>query len=141
MIISAVIEDNNLVLNSNRSKISYLGNYGKKDDVLYFLNIISHCLKKLDESKSNEQNIKQYIMIIYYLIILIMPFHLGTASIAEIFLYSLWTAYLNKTIKINQNIMLDVEALTLPYDIFYKNCFEKDSEEGNTNYTPYLIEI
>ena len=34
---------------------------------------------------------------------------------------------------INPHIMLDVEALTLPYDLFKKNCFE-----GNDEYTPYL---
>ena len=70
-----------------------------------------------------------------------MPFYLGTAAIAEIFLYSLWKKYIRTTIKINQNIMLDVEALTLPYQLFKKNCFEKDTEEGNIEYTPYLIEV
>ena len=64
-----------------------------------------------------------------------MPFELGTASIAEIFLYSLWKYYIGINLIINPLIMLDVEALTLPYEIFFKNCF---INEGNDGYTPYL---
>jgi len=32
----------------------------------------------------------------------------------------------------NEYIMLDIEALSLPYDIFYENCFNNDG-------TPYLF--
>jgi hypothetical protein len=85
-----------------------------------------------------------------------MPFYLGTSSIAEMFLYSLWKYYIRKIIKIRQEVILDIEALTLPYDIFIKNCLEKDDKEENREninsvinnkypknniiYTPYLIE-
>jgi len=131
----------------------YLGisNNISPDGLLYFLNIMSFCLEELDNKLIKHltiSEIKEYIIIIYYLIIFIMPFRLGTASIAEIFLYSLWKKYVGKNIQINQNVMLDVEALTLPYDLFKKNCFEKDDGEDikdkngiKINYTPYLIEV
>jgi hypothetical protein len=63
-----------------------------------------------------------------------MPFALGTASIAEVMLYSMSEYYLGKRVKINQECLLDVEALTLPFDNFYTNCFNTDG----TEYTPYL---
>ncbi len=86
-----------------------------------------------------------------------MPFQLGTASIAEMFLYSLWKFYIGKNLRINNNIMLDVEALTIPFDVFYRNCFIRDEKENDpailqqfdtydettykpVEYTPYLIE-
>lgn len=49
-------------------------------------------------------------------------------------LYSLWEYYLGEKVKIYQACLLDVEALTLPFDNFYTNCFESDE----TEYTPYL---
>ena len=66
-----------------------------------------------------------------------MPFTLGTAAIAEIFLYSLWKYYIGSNLIINQHIMLDVEVLTLPYEIFKKNCFIIDYT--NSIYTPYFV--
>ena len=86
-----------------------------------------------------------------------MPFALGTASIAEMFLYSLWKFYIGTRLEIRQTIMLDVEALTSNFDIFYKNCFNNDDNENNPTilrqiegyneatyipvvYTPYLVE-
>ena len=86
-----------------------------------------------------------------------MPFALGTASIAEMFLYSIWKFYIGTKLEINQNIMLDVEALTTNFDVFYKNFFTHDENENNPDilklyneydektyipvkYTPYFIE-
>ena len=65
-----------------------------------------------------------------------MPFYLGTAAIAEILLYALWEKYTNSSIEIDSNIMLDVEALTLPFNFFYDNCFNRTILNYNT---PYLI--
>ena len=132
------IKDNEFIM----KKIYGISNSSNLSARLQFLNIISYCLKILDNNLDNNSK-KECIIIIYYLIIMIMPFKLGTASIAEIFLYSLWKKYIGKKLKINDNIMLDVEALTLPYELFKKNCFEIDQEENNKTikYTPYLIEI
>ena len=86
-----------------------------------------------------------------------MPFALGTASISEIFLYSLWKFYIGSRLEIKQSIMLDVEALSHTFDDFYKNCFHHDENENNGDilrqireyneetyipvvYTPYLTE-
>jgi hypothetical protein len=133
--------NNNKIIGFNNLKSDITNESLDLNSRLQFLDIISYCLRMLDNQSVNIENSKEYIIIIYYLIIFIMPFYLGTASIAEIFLYSLWKKYIGTNIKINQNIMLDVEALTLPYQLFKKNCFEKDTEEGNIEYTPYLIEV
>ena len=86
-----------------------------------------------------------------------MPFSMGTASISEIFLYSLWKFYVGTRLEIRQSIMLDVEALSNTFDDFYKNCFNHDEDENNPavlrningyieetyipiTYTPYLSE-
>jgi hypothetical protein len=148
-----IINNNKLIKNRYHG----INNMSNLEGRLYLLNIISYCLKILDNNLNNTRNlseteetnkiiideIKEFIIIIYYLIIFIMPFTLGTASISEMFLYSLWKKYIGKKLKINDNIMLDVEALTLPYELFKKNCFEIDQEENNKTikYTPYLIEI
>jgi hypothetical protein len=85
-----------------------------------------------------------------------MPFQLGTAAIAEMFLYSLWNFYIGSNLRINKNIMIDVEALTIPFDVFYRNCFIHDNQENDISilrqmdgydeatykpiiYTPYLF--
>jgi hypothetical protein len=65
-----------------------------------------------------------------------MPFELGTASIAEMMLYSLYQYYLGKKVVIRPNIMLDVEALMLPFPLFFENCFMNKGD----GYTPYLQE-
>ena len=49
-------------------------------------------------------------------------------------LYSLSEYYLGEKVKIVQVCLLEVDALTLPFDIFYTNCFNTDE----TEYTPYL---
>ena len=86
-----------------------------------------------------------------------MPFSLGTASIAEMFLYSLWKFYIGTRLEITQSIMLDVEALSNTFDNFYRNCFNHDEHENDpailsqidgykqesyipTQYTPYFAE-
>jgi len=109
---------------------SFLGNNsGDIESNIIFLNILSYCLEVLQEKKCSSNDIPKYILIFYYLIIFLMPFYLGTATIAEILLYSLWEKYTDSFIEINSSIMLDIEALTLPFNIFYNNCFN----------TPYLI--
>jgi hypothetical protein len=140
-------ENNNL--NNNMTHIkNFLDNTTIGNNVVnqnYNFNLLTICLQKLDElNKNNNINdMKYYIILFYYNIILLMPFSLGTASIAEMVLYSLWKYYIRNDIKINDNIMLDVEALTNPFDIFYDNCLTNDSNEtiNNINYTPYLIEL
>lgn len=124
------IEQVSFNLDSRLFIIDYIVHYFRQLDILHKTNINSNINEK-----------KKYILIIYYLIIFLMPFYLGTASIAEMFLYSLWKYYIRKIIKIRQEVMLDVEALSLPHNIFVKNCLEKDDKEGNNIiYTPYLIE-
>lgn len=115
-----------------------IGNYCEKlEDRFEFINLLCEYLKELDRLKTNsteKERKKELIMRFYYVIILLMPFILGTASIAEVMLYSMWEYYLGEKVKIDQKCLLDVEALTLPFDNFYKNCFESD----RTEYTPYL---
>ena len=81
---------------------------------------------------------KELIMRFYYVIIFLMPFKLGTASIAEMMLYSLYQYYLDKKVVIRRNIMLDVEALMLPFPIFFDNCFNNNNKQDK--YIPYLRE-
>ena len=67
------------------------------DSRIVLFNILSECLKNLDEYKKTHNNIelkKEYIILFYYILIFLMPFKLGTASIAEIALYSLWKYYI-----------------------------------------------
>jgi hypothetical protein len=110
---------------------SKLGNFSLTiDDRLYYLNVMSKILYKLDENKKLNTNIekqKEYIVAFYYLLILLMPFQRGTASIAEMSLYSLWKYYIGIPLNINQNVLLDVEVLTLPFSIFYINCFNGEN--------------
>ena len=80
---------------------------------------------------------KDYILLFYYVFIFLMAFMSGTASIAEIGLYSLWKFYIGENLKINNNILLDVEAMTTNFDTFKNNCFNIDPEQPE--YTPYLI--
>ena len=62
-----------------------------------------------------------------------MPFRLGTASISEISIYSLWKYYIKTPLKIKENILLDIELLTLPFNKFLENCLVHSDD-----YTPYL---
>jgi hypothetical protein len=96
----------------------------------------------LDDIKNNKKEDKRnesikYILFFYYLFIILMPFELGTASISEMSIYSMWKYYLNEDLILNSNIMLDVEALTLSFDLFYHNFLNKD--ENNKEYTPYKL--
>jgi hypothetical protein len=100
------------------------------NDRLYYLNVMSKILFNLDENKKKNINIekqKEYIVAFYYLLILLMPFLRGTAAIAEMSLYSLWNYYIGIPLNINQNVLLDVEALTLHFTIFYHNCFNGEN--------------
>ena len=93
-----------------------------------------------NSNKDTKKERITYILVFYYLFILLMPFERGTASIAEMAFYSLWDTYISEypSIKLNSFILFDVEALTLPFNTFYKNFFEKD-EDDITGYTPYWI--
>jgi len=84
--------------------------------------------------------IKKIIAIFYYLNIIYTPFRAGTAAISEISLFTLWDKYINingdKPLYINENIMIDVEALSHSFTDFYHNCFHKNKLDRK--YTPYL---
>ena len=106
--------------------------------------------RKLAEDKSNDisqiktiiEKKKYIIILFYYVFIFNMPFYRGTAFVAEVALYSLWAKYIDNSngnnytrhLFIKDNIMLDVEALSLPFNKFYENCFNN----SKTEYTPYL---
>jgi len=133
-------------------------NYG--DNFNYRINTLKIIIQHFDNLQTEGRNItdkKRDIISIYYYIIILMPFSLGTASIAEMFLYSLWKFYIGTRLEIRQTIMLDVEALLNTFDIFYKNCFTNDDKENDPvilrqiygydeatykpiRYTPYLVE-
>lgn len=69
-----------------------------------------------------------------------MPFELGTAAIAEMALYSLWKYYIGIDLRINNKIMIDVEALTNDFETFKYNCLYVDINQANQKeYTPYLL--
>ena len=118
-----------------KTKKLCLGNYSLNlTNRLYLLDILSYILHLLDRNISTHISI----LLFYYILIFLMPFTAGTATIAEIALYSLLEKYIpEKRYKINENIMIDVEALSLPFRIFYSYCFNSDG----TIYTPYLQEI
>ena len=124
---------------SENGIVGYLGNYSESiAERLNILKMLSYCLYKLDElykkRNTNKDFIIKYIILFYYIIIFLMPFEKGTASIAEMSLYLLWKYYIGTSIIIKSNILIDIEALTLPFDIFYKNCLNH-----NDDYTPYLL--
>jgi hypothetical protein len=126
----------------------------------YKINTLILIIKHFDNLQIEDRSIsdkKRDIIGIYYYIIILMPFSLGTASIAEMFLYSLWKFYIKTRLEIKQTIMLDVEALSHTFDDFYRNCFTHDEKENDPAilsqiegynevtyipviYTPYLVE-
>jgi len=119
------------------NEVSSLGNFCDSSIYkFYLLNILSFYLNRLNNKDNNITDNKEYIIKFYYTLIFLMPFQLGTASISEIMLFSLWKKYIGYDLILNQKIMLDVESLTLPFDIFYKNCIKNTDNDG---YTPYLI--
>ncbi len=150
-------EDNPNIIDRDRSFIK--NNYDTDDTIFNRVNTLKIILKNFENLEIKDRNISNKIkdiISIYYYIIILMPFQLGTAAIAEIFLYSLWKFYIKSSLTINQNIMLDIEALSNTFDIFYINCLNRDSEENNQNilteikeynknkyipvdYTPYLF--
>ena len=114
-------------------------NYNILVIVLYKLDKYFNQFKK-EPNIGIKNNMKYLIILFYYNIILLMPFELGTASIAEMVLYSLWKCYIGTDITINDHVMIDIEALTLPFDIFCSNCLNNRNEIiDSINYTPYLI--
>jgi hypothetical protein len=143
----SLIKDGNKIISNNiyiDCGAGSLNNYSESlNDRLYILNIMSNILSELNiENAENIERKKKYIILFYYSLIFLMPFSLGTASIAEILFYSLWKYYIGENIRIRQNILFDVEALTLPFDSFYKNCMELDeNEENEIKMTPYLYVI
>lgn len=124
-----------------------LGNISLKfEDLLHLFDLLGYCLHLLDNENELEMLLGNRlllekklftIMLFYYTYIFIMPYKEGTASIAEISMHSLLKKYLNPNIRlvINPKIMLDVEALCLPFIDFYNNCF---NNSDNTDYTPYF---
>jgi len=132
---------------------NYLGNNydNYKNNICILLIILSYCLSLLKSKdirdtilltiENDMDKIKKIIIIFYYLFIYLMIFKYGTASIAEISLFTLWNTYVNfngnEPLILNENTMLDVEVLSLPFSQFYNNCFNKEFEENI--YTPYFI--
>lgn len=109
------------------------------NNVTTILNILTYCLILL-RHKINIEKKKEIITVFYYLMIYYMPFSLGTSSISEMSLYTLWNTYINingfEPLYINKNTMIDIEALSLPYTEFYHNCFNKTIRDI---YTPYFL--
>ena len=113
--------------------------------------ILSYCLSLLKNKtirdtiflriENDMDKIKKIIIIFYYLFIYLMIFELGTASIAEISLFTLWDTYVNfdgnEPLILNENTMLDVEVLSSQFSKFYTNCFNQEFK-GDI-YTPYFI--
>jgi len=129
------------------NNIQYIDNFSR---ILIILSYCLHLLKYeyirndiLHNIENDMDKIKKIIIIFYYLFIYLMMFNLGTASIAEISLFTLWDTYVNNDLQqpliINQNIMIDVEVLSMPFSKFYINCFNKEYE-GDI-YTPYFINL
>lgn len=117
-------------------RFSYIStNYSLAENIesrVNTLNLILELFTNLDTGIiTTIEEKKKCIVEIYYYIMILMPFALGTASIAEMFLYSLWKFYIGTRLEIRQSIMLDVEALTNNFDVFYNNCFNHDDNENN----------
>jgi len=141
-------------INQHRTKSAcFNNNINEIDNISRILIILSYCLHLLKyeyirtnilyDIENDMDKIKKIIIIFYYLFIYLMMFSLGTASIAEMSLFTLWNTYVNinndlpEPLIINQNIMIDVEVLSMPFSKFYINCFNKEYEEDI--YTPYFI--
>jgi len=132
----------------HRQKHRYgLGNISLTLEALMRLfDLQAYCLHLLDNEEDFEHIIELNtlldkkiftIVLFYYIFILVMPFRTGNAMVAEMILHSLIKKYVSSTVSIilNPQIMLDIEALTLPFIKFYNNCLTSDG----TKYTPYFI--
>jgi len=130
---------------------TYLYNFSNincRIDTLQKLSNILSVLDKLKKSNTNNDNDNEKkekkdkmiynILYFYYMLIVLMPFIRGTASIAEIMLHSMYQYYIGKEIIINPKIMLDIEVFMYPFIIFFKNC--TTSKSNGDIYTPYLTE-
>ena len=153
---SKFIINNDGTYSFNKNEFIY-NHYESLNDRINTLQLIIEYFHNLDIEGRTINDKKKDIISVYYYIIILMPFALGTASISEIFLYSLWKFYIGSRLEIKQSIMLDVEALSHTFDDFYKNCFHHDENENNGDilrqireyneetyipvvYTPYLTE-
>jgi hypothetical protein len=133
----------------NKEFVSSFHTYNILENNRIYIQILTYCLYLLDNKyiiKQPYHELIYTIIVFYYVFIMCMPFFLGTASVAEIALYSLWDTYINIdgscNLKINQNIMLDVEALSMGYREFYYNCINKPLDikpnSPGQKYFPYL---
>jgi hypothetical protein len=129
-------EDGKLIVNLN--PVEYAITQNTNGIVLFpilleiFTKIINH-IREIDIKPQEE--ILDLIAAFYYVLIFTMSFKRGTSSICEMMLYTLWQlCFPENPIVINQNCMIDVEALTLTYARFRQNCYRNDG----TKYTPYI---
>jgi hypothetical protein len=137
-------------INEPKYSASFNNNMGNQNNFYIILIILSYCLHTLKykyirdnillDLSNDMDKIKKIIIIFYYLFIYLMLFSMGTASIAEISLFTLWETYVNidgnNPLTLNQNTMIDVEVLSLPFSKFYINCIRQEFE-GDI-YTPYF---
>jgi len=131
----------------NQERLYGLGNIALNiDAMLYIFDLMAYCLYMLDNPKHFSKILKKMqlvekqiitICLFYYLYILQMPYKEGNAFCAEVSFHALIKKYINPdlVISMNSNIILDVEALLLPFITFYNNCFQSDG----TKYTPYFV--
>lgn len=136
-----------IIPHDNQERLYGLGNIILDvTNMMYLYDLLAYCLYLLDNPESFDKILKHMqlidkkmitICLFYYLFILLMPFKQGTAFCAEIAFHGLIKKYINPNlnIKMNSNIILDIEALLLPFVTFYNNCFQSDG----TKYTPYFV--
>jgi len=127
---SNLLGSNHKIYNNNIKNISIILSY------CLFLLKNKNIRDKIFVGMTDINKIKKIIIIFYYLEIFYMPFYAGTAAIAEISLFTLWDNYVNEPLIINQEVMLDIEVLSLTFREFYHNCFNKDCQRSK--YTPYF---
>jgi glycosyltransferase involved in cell wall biosynthesis len=136
-----------IIPHNNQERLYGLGNIALNlKEMLYMFDLMAYCLYLLDNPKAFDNILKKMqlvekkiitICLFYYLYILLMPYKEGNAFCAEVAFHSLLKKYVNAdlVISMNSNIILDVEALLLPFISFYNNCFQSDG----TKYTPYFV--
>lgn len=147
-------EKNNINLYSRQATIYQSSSNEKR---YHCIAILSYCIYLLENDhechnilldKRNINNVEMSlnekkiytILVFYYTFIFTMPFIAGTACIAEISLHTLFKKYMPRDFHLirNEHIMLDVEALSLPFEQFYLNCIHHNTKK-DPKYTPYLI--
>lgn len=145
-----ILDDNkeiHVIPHNNQERLYGLGNIALNlKDMLFMFDLMAYCLFLLDNPKEFDKILKNMqfvekqiitICLFYYLYILQMPYKEGNAFCAEVSFHSLLKKYINPNlvISINHNVILDIEALLLPFVTFYNNCFQSDG----TKYTPYFV--